>query len=136
MRVELAIARSPLRDVRDLVVSASIVNNGTEPARLNAAFLSIPAVVLEVRDGSGHRVPAAPPPVPPTDDAGTGHVELGPGEMLSFDYSGGALFGKTPAPGTYSVRFYYRSGEVRSRSHGWRGTLASDWVDFTMGGGT
>lgn len=134
MKVELAIPSSPVRDARDLVVSASILNDGSRPARLNAAFLAIPAVVLEVRDGAGHRVAPAPPPVPPPDDGEAGREVLAPGEVLSFDYSGGALFGTTPHPGTYSVRFLYRSGGAGA-DHDWHGTLESDWALFAIGRG-
>jgi len=131
MKVEVTVARSPVRNTRDLVVSATIVNDGTEPVRLNAAFLSIPAVVLEVKDGSGRRVPAAPPPVPPLDDGEIGREVLGPGEALSFDYNGGALFGTAPDPGTYSVRFHYRSGDAGA-DRDWQGTLESGWTNFTV----
>lgn len=133
MKVEITVSQSPLRDARDLAVSAEIANDGPEPARLNAAFLAIPSVVLQVRDGSGRRVAPPPPPVPPPDDGEAGHETLGPGETLSFEYNGGALFGMAPTPGTYSVRFHYRPGDARA-NRGWHGTLESDWTDFTVGG--
>jgi hypothetical protein len=130
MKVVLAIPRSPVRAARDLVVSTTIVNDGAESARLNATFLSIPAIVLEVRDGSGLRVAPAPPPVPPVDDEEASREVLEPGETLSFDYNGGALFGATSAPGKYSVRFFHRSGGAGSD---WDGTLESNWANFTLG---
>jgi hypothetical protein len=133
MKVALAIPRSPVGNARDLVVSTTIVNDGAESVRLNATFLSIPAIVLEVRDGSGRRVAPAPPPVPPVDDEEIGREVLEPGEALSFDYNGGALFGTTSAPGTYSVRFFYRSGDAGAGSD-WHGTLESDWANFSLGG--
>lgn len=130
MKVVLAVPRSPVRNARELVVSTTIVNDGAESARLNATFLSMPAIVLEVRDESGRRVALAPPPVPPVVDEESERQVLDPGEVLSFDYNGGALFGVTPAPGMYSVRFFHRSGGTGSD---WQGTLASDWANFTLG---
>jgi hypothetical protein len=134
MRVELTIPRAPVRNARDLVVSARIVNDGSEPVRLNVTFLSMPAVVLKVRDGLGRRVAPAPPPVPPLDDGEAGREVLEPGETLSFDYNGGALFGTTPDLGTYSVRFLYRSGDAGA-DRDWQGALESNWADFTIGRG-
>ena len=120
MQVELALARSRVDDVADLRVSARLTNDSADPVALNMDFLSMPALVLQVKDESDAPVPLGPPPVPPLEIS---REDLPAGESVRFSYHG--IFGSPPPAGTYYIRFYFRDEAPV-------GVLRSSWTRFTV----
>lgn len=112
-----------------LRVVVTVTNRGAEPIPVNLLLTPYPSVVLHVRDAAGKPVPKSPPPVPPTDDGKSMRI-VAPGESISFEYAGSALFGMSLAPGAYEIRFRTPTG---SAPGSWSGELASDWATFTVG---
>jgi hypothetical protein len=126
VRALLNIHPDNVLDARDVNISVVVTNDGPDPALLNRSFLEMPAITLEIRDRDGNRVPLGPPPVPPTEDQQTWD-ELAPGKALELRYTGGELFGVSPPPGRYSIRFVDPTPRSETQP-----AFQSDWVSFTV----
>jgi hypothetical protein len=126
--VMLVLASATVADARDLAVEVTVRNTGSEVVRLNALAFPYAAAVLEVRTAAGASVALIPPGMPPVDDGVTGRIDLAPGAVQTFHYSGAVLFDAPLPAGRYAIRFHAALG---AGSHG-RDGLASEWVPFTV----
>jgi hypothetical protein len=129
--VTLALASASVADVRDLVIEVTIRNAGDEAVRLNTLAFPYAAAVLEVRTAAGAPVGLIPPGMPPLDDGVMGRIDLPPGAVETFNYSGAVLFDAPLPAGGYAIRFHAALGAGPQRDER-NGGLASAWVAFTV----
>ena len=103
-----------------------IANDGDAPVRFSTATLLGP-VAFEIVDASGERVPAGPPPMPPSDLESEA-LTLAPGESTTLSFSGRELFGDTPPAGPHRVRFAGHTPPLQDPD-AYAGPISSAWVD-------
>ncbi len=106
----------------EVALIAVVANPGDRPVPLNRAQAAAAALVLEVEDGEGRRVPMRPPDMPRPADGGPGDA-LEPGGSLTLHYAG-FLDGAQP-PGRYRAR--YRGAHPPQGASGGE-PLLSGWV--------
>lgn len=126
LSVELSAPRRRNLVPGEFGVTATFTNSGSEPTYLNTAQASHPALVLEVEDSLGERVPMRPPDAPRPDEGGRGEA-IPPGGAVAIGYAG--FLDRSQAPGRYRVRY---AGAHPPLGGSTDEPLVSGWLDFAL----
>ena len=130
LELTFALTRSRIKNIEEFEARATFTNKSDHAIRLNALFLDVPPLLLDVRTVAGEQVFASPPPFPPEDDGEVGRVNLLPGQSSSYVYPGILYFSRPLSPGMYQVRFRYENTVAQGKD--WLGKLVSDWLNFEV----
>jgi hypothetical protein len=130
LEVRFSVNTPVIDDPQDLQLQVTLTNQSKSHVRLNALFLDIPKVLLEVRRADGAPVHPGPPPMPPTDDGKEGRVGLSSGQSVTYQYRGSQYFGAPLPPGIYQVRFRYEN--TVSEHQDWTGSVQTAWANFEV----
>src|SRR5262249_32889744 len=118
-RLAVALEASPAT-AQGVSFTATITNDGSQPAAVDGRWLAVASLVLHARDAGAGTGPRLPPPVP-DNDADRGRVPVEPGPALQLHYDTNTMFGHPLPPGVYTVRVLYEPNR-----------LQSDWLTFTV----
>ncbi len=127
----LALASDTVGDARDLAIEVSVRNAGPAAVRFNTLIFPYSGAVLDLQTAAGEPLAPVPAGMPPVDDGVAGRIDLAPGAQDNWHYRGISLFDGPLAPGRYAIRFRVTL-LADPHAHDWAGTLASDWVPFTV----
>jgi hypothetical protein len=121
------LAREPV-PAGEIELEASLVNGSSEPVGVDLGQVSLPSLVLEVRDAADREVLLRAPPVP--DEAQLGaHDLIAAGDRVSVRHAG--FLDARLAPGTYRIRY---AGRVPALGGTSEEPLLSPWLTVRIGG--
>ncbi len=110
----------------EVALTCVVANGGDRPEPLHRVQAAAAALVLEVVDPAGRRVPLRPPDTPRPEDGEHG-ASLGPGDSLTFRFAG--FLDRAQPPGRYRVR--YRGGHPPLGAVDGE-PLLSSWLDVEV----
>jgi hypothetical protein len=122
----LELRKPPGAAPTDVLLEATVTNEGAEPVPFNPAQAAYPSLVLEVEGPSGQRVLLPPPPVPTEADAGPGEP-LEPGAVVTLTYAG--FLDPALGPGRFRARY---AGRFPALGGSPDDPLTSEWVEFDL----